>query len=352
MQKFRNVFTGAPKPKDPLKEILEDQRRSQVYPYRNEYNIAEPSWDYVVLDKWGIYNPVLRTVHEAIIKEATRNRGNVKPRWQSKCLKCNTEFQTEKDECPTCKVPTVKPDINQKQLLDAFLEDPNPTDELLDIQKSCYRYMLRLSDWYISIQKANLAELTPLVVYVEDASKIRVCCDEHGNLGNNEWFCPKCVGKHPEDVYQENGTCKQCGNTELKETAYVQKDGAVIARWAKDEMLHGKLDPNLPSVYGLSREISILTTLKTLDAMDGFNFDNYSEGKLGNILVFEGLNQEDVNNLAQKAKDQQNKPERNPNTGQWFIKKLKTLFLGSGGKGGVTNVPAMPESEKMQSLDW
>jgi hypothetical protein len=117
-------------------------------------------------------------------------------------------------------------------------------------------------------------------------------------------------------------------------------------------MLHGKLDPNLPSVYGLSREISILTTLKTLDAMDGFNFDNYSEGKLGNILVFEGLNQEDVNNLAQKAKDRQNKPERNPNTGQWFIKKLKTLFLGSGGKGGVTNVPAMPESEKMQSLDW
>jgi hypothetical protein len=86
--------------------------------------------------------------------------------------------------------------------------------------------------------------------------------------------------------------------------------------------------------------------------MDDFNFDNYSEGKLANILVFEGLNQDETNELAQKAKLQANKPEINPRTGRWYVKKLKTLFLGSGGKGGTTNVPAMPDSEKMQSLEW
>jgi hypothetical protein len=102
----------------------------------------------------------------------------------------------------------------------------------------------------------------------------------------------------------------------------------------------------------LSREVSLLSVLATLQAMDQFNLDTYTEGKLGNIIVFEGLNQNEVNDLAVKAREQQNKPEYSLEQNRWIVKKLKTLLLGSGGKGGVTNVPAMPELEKMQSLDW
>lgn len=353
LQTIRNRFGKTGKAVLKLwKEVAADQRRSPVTTTEREYKVIEPDYDYEILNKWGQYNPVLGNTHESIITECTRNKGKVAPRWLRKCPSCGTEFQSEKEKCPECDVPTVKPSLDQKALLEAFIEDPNAADEIGDIQKSSYRYMLRLSDWYISIQKADLTKLSPITIYVEDAAKMRVCADKHGNLGNGDYFCPNCVGEYPEISYPEGAQCTFCGNTALKETAYIHLDGSVKARWARDEMLHGKLDPNLPSVYGWSREIRILTTLSTIQAMDDFNFDNYSEGKLGNILVFEGLSQTDANDLAEKAKLQKNKPELNPRTGRWFIKKLKTLFLGSGGKGAVTNVPAMPESEKMQSLDW
>jgi len=353
LQTLKNRFGKAEKAVLKLwKDIAQDQRRSPVTQTEREFSVLEPEYDYEILNNWGKFNPVLGNTHESIITECTRNKGKVAPRWLRKCPSCGTEFQTEKETCPDCNVETVKPSLDQKALLEAFIEDPNQTDEIGDIQKSCYRYMLRLSDWYISIQKANLERLTPITIYVEDSSKIRICGDKHGNLGNGEFFCSNCVGKHPEISYPPNGKCTFCGNTNLKETCYIYLDGTIKARWAKDEMLHGKLDPNLPSLYGWSREIRILTTLSTLQAMDDYNFDNYSEGKLGNILVFEGLSQTDANDLAEKAKLQKNKPELNSRTGRWFVKKLKTLFLGSGGKGAVTNVPAMPESEKMQSLDW
>lgn len=330
-----------------------DSRRSQTENlYSMTHKIIEPEWDYPILFKWATYNSVLRSNHEALIKEATRNSGSVQPRFMRKCPSCGNEFQTRTETCPDCNVQTDRPDIQQKAVLEAFVDDPNRTDEIIDVQVSCFRYMLSLSDWYVSIQRADYGKLSPLTCYVEDATKMRVVGDKHGNLGNDEWFCPRCTGEHPTIHYNKGGRCGFCGNTELKETAYIYLDGEIKGRWAVDEMLHGKLDPNLPSLYGLSREVSLLTVLSTLQAMDQFNLDTYTEGKLGNIIVFEGLNQNEVNELAVKAKEQQNKPEFSLEQHKWIVKKLKTLLLGSGGKGGVTNVPAMPELEKMQSLDW
>jgi len=361
-QRFFNVFRSGnqadTKAQQLLQEVVTDQRRSQIYPYQTQYHIIEPEWDYPALVKWANYNSVLRTIHEAIIQRATQKKGIIQPRWLRKCPSCGNEFQSVVEYCPNCQhgngrqVATIEPDIDQRQLLQAFIEDPNSTDEINDIRVSGFRYMLAVSDWYISIQKADIESLSPITIYVEDSRYMRVCTNTHGKLGNGEYFCPKDTMAYPQEVYLKGGRCNHCGNTDLKETAYIYTDGQIKARWAKDQMLHKPLDANLPSVYGLSREISLLKALGVIDAMDEFNYTNYSEGKLGNIIVFEGLNQSDVNDLALKAKAQQNKPEVDPNTGRRFIKKLKTLLLGAGGKGGVTNIPAMPDSEKMQSLDW
>lgn len=355
-QRIRNRLSGnnsEAKAALALKKYLDAEgNRAEIYPSPMQYNVIEPEYNYEILDKWAKYNSVLRTVHEALIKEATRNGGEVKPRWMSKCPACSTEFQTEKEKCPDCEAETIKPDINQKSVLEAFIKDPNAVDEIQDIQISNFRYMLSVSDWYLSIQKADYTRLKPLTIYVEDSTKMRCVADNHGNLGNDEYFCPRCVSTFPSESYKEDGRCTHCGNTELKETAYIYMDGAIKARWAKDEIVHGKLDPNLPSLYGLPKEVSLLTVLSTLQAMDQFNLDTYTEGKLGNIIVFEGLNQQETNELAVKSKEQMGKKEWSTTQGTWIVKKLKTLLLGSGGKGGVTNVPAMPELEKMQSLDW
>jgi hypothetical protein len=99
-------------------------------------------------------------------------------------------------------------------------------------------------------------------------------------------------------------------------------------------------------------------------AMDNFNYDNYSTGKLAQILVFNGLTPTEADELAQEVKHQKNMATVKEQTiAQRFndqypkeSAKLRTLFLGGSGHGsansGVDAINAMPESEKMQSLDW
>jgi len=210
--------------------------------------------------------------------------------------------------------------------------------------------MLSCSDWYISIQKNKPSALTPFAIYVEDATKIRICVDSHDNLGNDEYFCPSCTKLYPEEYYPAGATCRHCGNTELKQTAYIYKDGTVQGRWAADEMLHGCLDPDLPRRYGVARTITALRLLFSLAAMDQFNLDTYTDGKLAKILAFVGVTQDKVNDIMQAAKAQQNKPEYDAKLGRWITRKLNTLGLGV--EKDLKSIDAMPDPEKMQSSIW
>jgi hypothetical protein len=336
----------------------ETERRSQILQSNGiDSNIIELPWDYASLVNWAKGNAVLRTVHEAIIKECTRNRWDIKPKWMRKCPVCGNEFQAEVEYCPDCQhegnyksVATVKPDINQRQTLKAFLEDPNSDDEMSDIVVSALRYMLAVDDWYLSIQYPNRKEFKPFTIYNEDSVYMRVCADKHGSLGNNEWFCPLDT-EHPERTFpNKNGVCPDHPDQELVETAYIYL-ASTRARFAKKEILHGIPNPWKPSLYGVSREISCLRILMSLAAMDENNFQIYDEGQLGNILCFQGINQPELNALAAEAEKQKHIVKTDPKTGRKFIKKIRTLFFASP-NGPVTNTPAMPDSEKMQSLDW
>jgi hypothetical protein len=339
-----------------LKQYAEEQRRSQIL-QANQYQnkIVETPWNYQILKEWVKNNEVLRTVVESIIKEAMRNKWTVQPKWTRKCPVCGSEFQSEVERCPDCshsngvKVATLKPQVEQRQRLKAFLDQPNPDDEMSDIIGSAFRDMLSTDDWYISMQQA--ANGSPFTIYNEDSSFMRVCADKYGRLGNKELFCVE-DREFPERTVPKGKTCPDHPDAELKETAYLYIEDSIKGRFSRDEILHSKAHPWRPSLYGVSLAISCLRTLMTIAAMDQFNFDNYSEGKLGNILCFEGLSPEEATNLAQEVEKQKNMPKLDVNTGRYVIKKLRTLFLGTGGKGGTTNVPAMPESEKMQSLEW
>ena len=359
----REAYTAALKARQQLAEFTEDQRRT-LSTSRGKYDILPLPYNYEILYEWGINrSEVLRTVIEAIIKECTRNGGGVKPRFLRRCPSCGTEFKTEKEICPDCNVETHKPDLKQKQLLEAFLEDPNRDDELRDIQISCYRFMLTCSDWYISIQRPRSLgygeqptwdHLQPPTIYCEDARYIHICVDDHDNLGNDEWFCPRCTSLEPEKYYRRGGRCQRCGSSNLKETAYLYIDGGVKARWARDEMMHARLDPALPSKYGVSRAYAALRVLATLLAMNQFNLDNYTDGKLAKIIgVAGGVDQTKLNEIISAAKQGQNKPVYDPNLGRYVERKLHQLFLAiQGDKGGLSAIDAMPDPEKMQSVEW
>lgn len=333
-------------------KIVESQRRSPIKEnlYQQVNKIVDVPYNYDLLVRYGWMNQDIRETHDAIIREVVRNKWDVKPKWQSKCTMCGAEYQVEKDKCPECKGEVRKPDLEQKEILKAFVEDPNPDNEITDIIKSVYRYMLSVDDWWLSIQYADLKAESPLTIYVEDSRHMRVVSDEKGRLGNGEYFCPQCTGNEPGKVYKKGQRCRKHPDVELKETAYVYISGSdVQARFAKDEILHSMEDPLLPSLYGNSKEISCLKTILNIFAMDQFNLTTFSQGKLAQILCFEGMTPEQASTLAQETQKQKDTAEYDPRTGE-KVASLLTLFLGS--PGAVTKVDSMPPSEKMQSLDW
>jgi len=333
-------------------QAIENQRRSQILERTEvENKITEPEYDYNLLVRYSLGNEVLRTVHETIIKEVTRNKWQVKPKWESKCDLCGAEFDSKKEECPQCKSKQLRePDPEQKQVLEAFIEDPNPDDEMDDIVKSVLRYQLSVDDWYLSIQYAKPD--TPLTVYVEDSVTMRIVADKFGRLGNNEWFCPICTREFPEQSHPKDQLCTVHPDVQLKRTAFVMlKNGFVKARFAKDEMLHSKMDVWLPSLYGNSKIVSCLRIVLSITAMDKFNLDNYATGKLAQMIVFEGMTMDEANDIAKQVEVQKNLVKAESPAGL-TSSRLSTLFIGSKGTGGTTKIDAMPPSEKMQSLDW
>lgn len=336
-----------------VRDYAEQQRRSQINNTINEVQsglveLPFGSTSYATLVRWSLSNEVVRTVHEAIIKEVTRNRWEVKPKWLRKCPSCGAEFQTVKEQCNVCDAKTVDPDPDQKKILEAFIEDPNPDNEMVHIVKSALKYMLSVDDWYLSIQYRK--DDVPLTVYVEDSVTMRIVSDKFGRIGNGEWFCPDCTKETPEKFYAEGQKCKKHPDVPLKETAYVMIDGSVVkARFARDEILHDHNDPWLPGLYGNSKLISCIRVLMCINAMDTFNFVTFSKGKLAQILAFNGVSQEAANQIAKDVKTQIEQAELVPGVGQ--VGTLTTLFLGASDKG-ITAVNAMPPSDKMQSLDW
>ena len=338
------------------KAILEKQDSSRRSPIREDIygqinKVIDVPYNYHVLMHYGWQNEVLRQVHDAIIREAVRNRWTVKAKWQSKCVMCGMEYRVAKLKCEECGGKTKKPDLEQKEVLKAFIDDPNPDNEMCDIIKSVLRYMCAVDDWWFSIQYADLKAERPLTIYVEDSRNMRVVSDDKGRLGNGEYFCPTCTTDNPGKLYQKGQRCKKHPEVELKETAYVYVSGdEVKARFAKDEILHSMQDPLLPSLYGNSKEISCLKMIMSIFAMDQFNLTTFSKGKLAQILCFSGMSQEQANTLQEEAQKQVDKQEYDPQTGE-KVASLLTLFLGATEKG-VTKVNAMPPSDQMQSLDW
>lgn len=348
-----------------LKDLYKDTRRSEIVNSQGSDGTVELPWDYVKLYELYQNDPVTRTVGDSIIRELLRPRGanrqaySVQPRWLRKCPVCGNEFQKETEKCPDCKhtgnsapVATIKPDIAQRQRLKAFLDDPNRDDELTDMIESALHFMFSVGDWYISMQKADTSRVKPFTIYNEDSRYMKVAANKHGRKGNGEYFCPLDVD-HPERVFpNESGICPDHPDAELKETAYIYVDGNLRARFARDELLHAKASAWLPTLYSFSPLITCLLIVYSMRAMNLNNFDIYDEGKLGNILCLP-VKQSDANDLAQSIERQRNIPKWDSTKGRWMIKRLRTLFLGVGNDGkAAVNVPAMPDSEKMQSLDW
>jgi len=343
-----------------LKTVVEEDvsRRSvSRLPYIQEMDkIVEQPWPYGLLKTYSNNHPYLRLVHGAIINQLAGPHGYDRPwetvkRFAKKCTACGMEFKTDVDKCECGSLLLRGPNPTEKTRLENFIRDPNRDDELRDIIISLLKDVLAVDDCYISVAKVLRSEY---VIYAEDAAEIFVCADQHGRLGNGMYFCPKCwraAGEKGADerVYEKGETCPECGG-ETVETVYVQKhEGTIKARYGRDEIIHRSGDPWLPNLYGNSKVMACLTELRSALAMSSRNFDMYSSGILNKIVGLEGTPQPEANALSAQTKEQLNAVEIDSWTGR-VGRKVRTLFIGT--RKGMTVADAMPDSQKMQSLEW
>jgi len=350
------------------------------YVFEPEARIRKPLFDYISLFEVATTSWVLRKVFRAIIQESTRNRWHIAPRFKVKCDKCGKEYNTSIDKCATkeCGGTTREPSQKQYLLFDRIMRKPNPDYKMDDFVRSSIFYDLALDDWYWSIaysyepktkngkivldeNKQAVMIQVPKEIYVEDARFIFPIADEYGHLGNNEYFCPNCYDLTPltDTFYTAKPgeivpSCPLCQGPQ-KRTAYVQEIGGTIkARYSKDEIIHGSSSRVLPSLFGNSKIITVWKLVQTIASMDDYNWEVYTEGKVGSFLIFPGEDDIEVSARARKIEDELKRMDnRDVQTGRYRTsKKIRTIMTGMRKGNQPIRIPIMEDLKTMQSMEF
>jgi hypothetical protein len=350
-------------------EILRKAQRTMMVNDATETiasgKVKGPDWDYVKLLDFAETTWLLRTIFDAIIREACGPGWGKAARFVVKCTKpeCAKESNQAVAACPACGSPTRKPDEAQGVLLDKLLADPNPEHEFSQIVKSSMWQSLAVDDWFLSIAYAQssvgIDPLTqepvvvrrPTEIWVEDASAMKIMADKHGRLGSGQFFCPACYDKEDTDIFYdaEQLVCPKCSGA-LVQTAYVQEiDGKITARFAKDEIIHGNSGKNLPRLFGKPKLVSLLRLILAMQYLDRYNLTAYSQGSLKGILAFPEMDQDAIDEMYNSIEAQLTAFKTDQETGE-SVRPNRSLWVGV--KQLPTQINMLPPSKDMQAIEW
>ena len=369
---------------------LEKAQRGTIprFIFETAPTILEPPHDQIALFDIFMRNWTTRQILRAIRQEVLgagveEDPWTIEPRFIKKCTHCGKEFQIDTEECDHCEAlkesdETIEyslrePDETERHRAEDLIRKPNPDYNFFSLLSSTISYYLALDDFYWSITYGYELELPkepdgePKLVkkarelYVEDSRFIRPIADSYGHLGNNEYFCPVCYDSKTDphtviDLQQilqnKIPKCPQCGG-ELIQTCWIQRVGGQIkARLGKDEIVHGSQERVLPDLYGNPKMLSLVKLAEMLAAMDEYNLGIYSEGKIGSLVAFPGMEQDQIDSMLLKAQRALEAREKEDLQSGKLIakKKIRTVFLGV--KEPPIRLPVMEDFEKMQSLEF
>jgi hypothetical protein len=356
-----------------LKEIKKNDRTViPEFSWMPQYMIREPLYNFEELMLIARTNWVLKRTFNAIIRETLSPGWTIEPAFAGKCTTCGKQYRDWPRE-GTCTQETYdhgvasvcggalrRPDPDQYERAMQLITHPAPDITFYQLMYSTLVYDLALSNYFLSISYKYIPDPTypgefikvPAELNVEDPRYMRAVADDKGHLGDpKQLFCPDCW--QPDLTYSPpEVTCPFCGKP-LEKTAYVQRIGGTIkARFTKDEIIQGGEDRVLPNIYAESKIVCLWKILITIQAMDDFNLDLYTEGKLGSIVNFPGHEQEEVNEIMDQFENEAMKKRVYDPVLRRFrtTKKVRTMMIGSKEKIQVTKV--MEDFKRMQSIDY
>jgi hypothetical protein len=350
-------------------EILRKAQRSLMVDSASEIiggaRIREPDWDYRKLLDFAETTWLLRTIYDAIIREACSRGWDKVQKFVSKCTnpKCAAEFQVTTPTCTACGTVTRKPDAQQGVLLDRLLANPNPDHEFSQIIKSLMWQALAIDDWFLSVNYTEatvgtdpttqqpIKLKTATEIWVEDASVMKIMANKRGQLGSDQYFCPQCYAATDSDVYYgpDQVVCPRCEGT-LLETCYVQQlDGKITARFGKDEIIHNNSGKNLPRLFGKPKLVSLLRVILAMQYVDRYNLTAYSSGSLKSIVAFPEMNQTEIDEMYNSIEAQLTAFKTDPETGE-TVRPNRSLWVGT--KLAPQQLNMLPPSKDMQTVEW
>lgn len=350
------------------------------YTWDAEPKLRRPLYDYVSLVLIAQYSWPLRSVFDLIIRECTRNWGHIEPRFKLKCKACGSLFQEvlESNKCPNCgKEKLVPPDSYQKRRLEKLVKSTSPGRNFFEFVRSTLFYVLATDDFYWSVVYANIKTgkrkktLLGNEVYVEHPGFIFPISDRLGNLGGYEYFCPVCYNKRENkgrdlfwDIRQEPEAkqklkyfpCPQC-KTPMIQTCYVQDIGGTITtRFGRNEIVHGSMSRLPPDLFGNSKLATLVKVVNTLQAIDDYQLETHTEGKIGGMLMFPSLDQDRVTEILTDVETERLKlKQRDVQSGELEPQKRSALiFVGLGTEEGKEpiKIPFLDPAEAMKTLEF
>ncbi|MHC4748735.1 MAG: hypothetical protein ACYTFW_02565 [Planctomycetota bacterium] len=366
---------------------LEIKKTESVIPeyfYEQEPKIRKPQYDYFSLMVKAIYYWPIRTIIEAIIRESLRNGGRIEPRFKYMCDHCGTEYNKEIESCETmledkstCTGKLIPPNYKQRIRFREIKKEPSEGRTFDELIHNTMFYANAVDDyyWHITYKKREYGHTTGDKIYMESSAFIFPVADMYGHLGGYEFYCPSCYSSPKYkgmDLYwnmreemerrkEKVGNvhafrCPTCRKRIMVQTAYVQQiAGKIVARFGKNEIIHGSLSRLAPSLFGNPRIVSVVKPLDYMDATDERKREGALEQKTNGLLFFPGMDKDAVKAILDRVAEERTKlTKRDVQTGTPEVSKRNALvFIGMD---DVTEkpikIPIMEDDTKIGTLEF
>jgi len=239
-----------------------------------------------ILYDYAYYSDTYRTIVNAITRETFRNGYECEPKFKSKCLTCDKEFENDQPECSNCKAKTTEPSSLQLEKMKNWCKRINENNQsIIDLFQSIEPDFEILDNAYVVFIKryafdesGQIQSAEPVEVVRADPLYMRKIINKQGIQGR-DFFTNTEIKVCPEhrDRAQNGSRCQDCGKW-LYPAFYQQWNTDKARYFLPGEVLHKtKYTPTL--FYGFPMALTVLTKIRTLMSMDNFMYQYYGGQK-------------------------------------------------------------------------